>query len=91
MLILFHNTKLEKFFLIFLCFHGYKNILNNLWPVTNKVLLIPNDLICNCILFISYVRITFKYTGCAIFFNSEKHNESNCTKKIICCYLKNLT
>jgi hypothetical protein len=39
----------------------------------------------------SYVRITFKYTGCAIFFNLEKHNESNCTKKIICCYLKNLS
>jgi hypothetical protein len=27
-----------------LCFHGYKNILSNSWPVTNKVLLIPNDL-----------------------------------------------
>jgi hypothetical protein len=53
--------------LFFLCFHGYKNILSNSWPVTNKVLLIPNDLI----LFISYVKITFKYTGCAIFFNSK--------------------
>jgi hypothetical protein len=42
-------------------------------------------------LFISYVRITFKYTGCAIFFYLEKHNESNCTKKIIGCYLKNLS
>jgi hypothetical protein len=39
-------------------------------------------MICNWILFISYVRITFKYTGCAIFFYLEKYNESNCTKKI---------
>jgi hypothetical protein len=42
-------------------------------------------------LFLLEIRLTFKYTGCAIFFNSEKHNESNCTKKIICCYLKNLS
>jgi hypothetical protein len=28
------------------------------------------------------LEITFKYTECAIFLNSEKHNESNCTKKL---------
>jgi hypothetical protein len=33
-----------KINVFFLCFHGYKNILSNSWPVTNKVLLIPNDL-----------------------------------------------
>jgi hypothetical protein len=27
------------------------------------------------------IRMPFKYIGCAIFLNSEKHNESNCTKK----------
>jgi hypothetical protein len=32
------------------------------------------------------LEITFKYTECAIFLNSEKHNESNCTKKIVCCH-----
>jgi hypothetical protein len=34
--------KINVFF--FFCFHGYKNILSNSWPFTNKVLLIPNDL-----------------------------------------------
>jgi hypothetical protein len=32
------------------------------------------------------IRMTIKYTECAIFLNSEKHHESNCTKKIVCCH-----
>jgi hypothetical protein len=55
------------------CLHDYKNVfISNSGPVTNKVLLFLLEL---------EIRMTFKYTGCTIFLNSEKHNESNCTKK----------
>jgi hypothetical protein len=78
------NRSVEKKLLLFLlfvllnkyCFHDYKNVfISNSWPVTNKVLLIPIR-----------IRMIFKYTGCAIFLNSEKHDESNCIKKIVCCH-----
>jgi hypothetical protein len=60
LLILFHNTKFEekkqelrqikfifKINFYFLSFHGYSNS----WPVTNKVLLIP-DFVINIYLFL---------------------------------------
>jgi hypothetical protein len=43
------------------CFYGYKNVfISNSWPVTNKVLLIELK-----------IRVTFKYTGYAIFLSQK--------------------
>jgi hypothetical protein len=83
------NRSVEKKIIVILlfallnkyCFHDYKNVfISNSWPVTNKVLLFLLEL---------EIRMTFKYTGCTIFLNSEKHNESNCTKKMYVAIKKN--
>jgi hypothetical protein len=59
--------------LLFILFHNTKLEKRIKQNVRIKIYLFL--IICNSILFIFAARITFKYTGCSIFLNSEKHNE----------------
>jgi hypothetical protein len=80
------NRSVENKLLLFYCLYYLINIISMTTKMCSEI--IHGLLRIKFCLFVLEleIRMTFKYTECSIFLNSEKHNKSNCTKKIVCCY-----